>query len=29
MKKWMLSKMELFVDNHESLNVRRLLLTFV
>lgn len=29
MKKWMLNKMELFVDNHGSLNVRQSLLTFV
>lgn len=29
MKKWMLNKMALFVDNHESLNVRFLLLAFV
>ena len=29
MKKWMLNKLELFVDNHESLNVRLVLLTFV
>lgn len=29
MRKWMLNKIKLFVDNHESLNENQSLLTFV